>query len=231
MTSLMSFGNSNVTSTTFTVSTFPLLLKVVQQLKPCHALAELLVDRLSIGTPQLLSVGNCQSCSACKNSKMSAYHSVKHTTPSCRFNSPVGKYSGKKYTANSKINVTNQWRRFSEACATEVTQAPITVNVSMCYQKREMDQTHCDERGKAKAYSMIFMTFHDSVFRHRDGHRNHLPQDISDKKLFNISSVDADSACTPQCPVWGGNLSIFSSWLTNLFPEKSKFDIGKVGTW
>ena len=62
MTSLMSFGNSNVTSTTFTaVSTFPLLVKVVQQLKPCHALAELLVDRLSVGTPQLLSVGNCQS--------------------------------------------------------------------------------------------------------------------------------------------------------------------------
>ena len=58
MTSLMSFGNSNVTSTTFTaVSTFPLLVKVVQQLKPCHALAELLVDRLSVGTPQLLSVG------------------------------------------------------------------------------------------------------------------------------------------------------------------------------
>jgi hypothetical protein len=226
MTSLMSFGNSNVTSTTFTaVSTFPLL---VQQLKPCHALAELLVDRLSIGTPQLLSVGNCQSCTVpariprCLRITLLNIRHL-HAVLTC-FNSPVGKYSGKKYTANSKINVTNQWRRFSGACATEVTQAPITMSACATKNAKWIKRIVTKEERQKHTVWYSWLRFSPSRWPPQSSSPGHLWQETFQYFL------SWRRFCMHSAVLSLRRESQYILQLTDhLFPEKSKFGIGKVG--
>lgn len=231
MTSLMSFGNSNVTSTTFTaVSTFPLLVKVVQQLKPCHALAELLVDRLSVGTPQLLSVGNCQSrtvpariprCLRITLLNIRHLHAVL-TVPLANIPAkstlPTAKSMSQINDAVFWEHVLRRWRRHQSqsmsACATK----------NAKWIKRIVTK---EERiGKAKAYSMIFMTpfFAIAMATPQSSSPGHLWQETFQYFLswrrFCMHSAVLSLRRESQYI-----LQLTDHW----FPEKSKFDIEKVG--